>query len=227
MEPAPDKETEILERYCAGYSLRQLPKGRPLLYQGEIPPSVFFIKKGVVKMYNITADGDEKIVSYESRGALLPLEWLFDRSPVSSYYYDSFSDCQVYAVPKRDLLQIIASHRSAANALLNRFVAAYIGANIHVHALEQSKARYKLLYIFQYLVLRFGEPTDSSHYRINLRLTHQDIANLIGSTRETASSEISKLTKEGVISIKELRYIIDTDKALRLLGETEFAELKL
>lgn len=222
-----DGDGEALRRFCSKYPLRHFKKGRPLLYQGEIPQSVFFIKTGVVKLYNITPAGEEKTVGYESIDGLLPIEWLFGRSPVALYYYDTFTDCQIHNVPKLDLVEFLNSEPAAAAAMLNRAVAMYIGATIHLHALEQSKARDKLLYIIQYLVMRFGKSTSAKKSRIELRLTHQEIANLIGITRETASTEIGKLTKTGILNSHNLHYVVDTDKALRRLGESDFGELNL
>lgn len=222
-----NSERDLLGKYLADYRVLNIKKNQVLLYQGEVPTMVFFLRKGVVKLYNITSGGEEKIVGYESEGALLPLEWLFNRAPVSLYYYDTFTECELYRVPKVDLINAIEAKHDLSLALLNRSVSMYMGATMHLHALEQSKARNKLLYIFQYLVLRFGQKIDKNKYVIDLRLTHQDIANLIGTTRETTSSEIGKLTKEGIVEIQDLKYVVDSDKALRMLGENDFSELKL
>jgi CRP-like cAMP-binding protein len=222
-----DMGVNLLDTIMSEYPVRMILKGRPLLYQGEIPTMGFYVKQGIVKLYNITSQGEEKIVGYESAGGLLPIEWLFSRAQVALYYYDTFTDCEVIRVPKEDLIDKLNSSPDAARALLDRSVSMYIGATMHLHALEQSKARQKLLSIFQYLVLRFGKKVDAANHKIELKLTHQEIANLIGTTRETTSTEISKLTKEGVLEIVDAQYVVNTDKALRLLGEEDFNQLKL
>jgi len=222
-----DYDNEAFRSYLAKFPVRQIKKGRPILYQGEIPQSIFFIKSGVIKVYNITAGGEEKTVGYESADGLMPLEWLFGRSPVSLYYYDTFTDCQVHSVPKSDLQEILSERPELANFLLNRTVSLYISSTIHLHALEQSKARDKLLYILQYLVMRFGRPVNKEESLIDLRLTHQEIANLIGITRETASTEIGRLVKTGILRQEKLHYVVNTNKALRQLGESDFAEVNL
>lgn len=227
------KETEkhqlALRQFCAKFPLRHMKKDRPLYYQGEVPQSVFFIESGVIKYYNITNSGEEKIVGYESADELLPLEWLFDRAPASLYYYDTFTDSKLYSVPKSELMGFFESSHDASLAMMGRLASLYIGKTIHLHALEQSRARDKLLYILQYLVLRFGTPVGASRnmYSINMRLTHQDIANLLGLTRETISTEIGKLTSDGIIKTKNSRYIVNADKVLRLLGENDFGNISL
>lgn len=222
-----DVDNQAFRRSLSKYPLRQIKKGRPILYQGEIPQSIFFVKSGVIKIYNITATGEEKTVGYESSDGLMPLECLFGRSPVSLYYYDTFTDCQVHSVPKNDLLQFINESPELGAVLLNRSISLYISSTIHLHALEQSKARDKLLYILQYLVMRFGKQVNTDEALIELRLTHQEIANLIGITRETASTEIGRLMKTGILRQEKLHYVVNTNKALRQLGESEFAEVTL
>jgi CRP-like cAMP-binding protein len=64
-----NRNDDVLREFCAKYPLRHFKKDRPLFYQGEVPQTAFFIKSGVVKVYNITTAGEEKIVSYESEGS--------------------------------------------------------------------------------------------------------------------------------------------------------------
>ena len=222
-----NSEDGFLEDFFSKHPSRTLPKNRPLLYQGEVPAMVFFIKSGVVKLYNITSQGEERTVSYVTDGFFLPTEWIFDKAPVALYYYDTFTDCEIYRIPKDELIEVLNQNPKAARALLDRAMTMYLGATMHLHALEQSKARQKLLYIMQYLTLRFGKKIDESRSKIDLRLTHQEIANLIGITRETVSSEISKLAKEGVLKVTDSTYVINTDKAIRILGDDDFKELSL
>lgn len=217
----------FFESFFSKYPSRSLPKNRPLLYQGEIPTMAFYLKSGVIKLYNITGQGEERIVGYESEGALLPAEWLFNRAPVALYYYDTFTDCEIYRLPKDELIDVLNQNPQASIDLLDRSISMYLGATIHLHALEQSKARLKLLYIMQYLILRFGKKIDEKHHKIELRLTHQELANLIGLTRETVSTEIGKLTKEGVLEVTDAYYIVNNDRAVRLLGEDDFNQLSL
>jgi CRP/FNR family cyclic AMP-dependent transcriptional regulator len=227
MSDAINRNDDTLRNFSSKYPLRHFKKDRPLFYQGEVPQSAFFIKSGVIKVYNITTAGEEKIVSYESEGSLVPSGWLFSKSPAALFYYDAFTDSQLYSIPKRELVNFINSNHEAATTLLDHYASMYTAAIMHLHALEQSRARDKLLHIFQYLALRFGKSVGKDTYRVELRLTHQDIANLIGITRETVTAEISKLSKTGVIRSENLHYIVDTNKALRQVGENDFDKVNL
>lgn len=217
----------ILKEFCSKFPVRLIKKGRPLFYQGEIPRSSLFIKSGVVKLYNINFSGEEKIVGYETDNGLFPCEWIFSRSPVSLYYCDTFTDCEVYSISRDEILQFINSNQDVALLMLNRYISMYIGSTMHLHALEQLKAADKLLHILQYLVLRFGKQLTRDTHLIPLRLTHQEIANLVGLTRETVSTEIGKLKTTGILSMNDTHYVVNTDKAVRVLGESDFNGLVL
>jgi CRP-like cAMP-binding protein len=217
----------FFDGFLSNHPVRSLTKNRPLLYQGEVPTMAFYIKSGVVKIYNITSQGEEKIVGYESQGGLLPIEWLFGHAGVSMYYYDTFTDCELIRVPKDELLQLMTQKPTVTQAFLVRYIAMYIGATMQIHALEQSKVRQKLLSVMQYLVLRFGKKTAGDFQRIDLRLTHQELANLMGTSRETTSTEMGKLTREGVVKLDDGQYMVNVNKALRVLGEDDFSELNL
>jgi len=227
MAPYTAYHYRYFENLFKEYASRRVPKNRPLLYQGEIPTMAFYIRSGVVKIYNITGGGEERIVGYEGPGSLMPAEWLFNRSKVSLYYYDAFTNCEVIRIDKEKLRQALDKKPELASIILERTLSMYIGSTIHLHALQQSWARQKILYLLQYLVLRFGKKKDSKNQQVDLRLTHQEVANLVGLTRETVSTELSKLIKEGVLKMSDSKYVVNMDKATRMLGEDDFNQITL
>lgn len=214
-----------LQIFLDKYPTRKLKKGWPILYQGEIPRSAFFIKKGMVKLYDISSSGEEKIVSFAAEGGIFPTPWIFDKSPVSLYYYDAFTDCEIYSVPRQLLTQLLYSKEELLKYALDFYISLYVGTAMHVYALEQTKASEKLLRILQYLAMRFGVEVKSNIYRIEMRLTHQDLAHMIGMNRETTAVELGKLRKSNVIGYSNQRYILDVNKLQQLLGEDEFKAL--
>lgn len=214
-----------LTTFLAKYPTRTLKKGWPILYQGEVPRNVFVVKKGIVKVYDISASGEEKVVTFNADGSMMPASWVFSKSPVSLYYYDAFTDCEVYAVPRQPLHDLIYSSPEIMAYTLDTYVSLYVGTTMHIFALEQTKAADKLMRILQYLSMRFGKELKPNIFRVDLRLTHQDLAHMIGMTRETTAVELGKLKKLGIVSYQHQNYIIHVDKLQHLLGSDEFKEL--
>jgi CRP/FNR family transcriptional regulator len=69
-----------------------------------------------------------------------------------------------------------------------------------------------LIATLHYLAQRFSADDTVDLYLLGLRLTHQDIAKMIGSTRETTSLELQRLQRDGYISYDRTRFIVHVSK---------------
>lgn len=201
----------------------------PILFQGEIPPSALIVSSGFVVSYTINNNGDEQIIGFFAAGDVIPIEWIFGRCPVSLYYYRAFTDCSLVSVNRNEFLDQIKSTPGLASQLLEKFVSGYIGATVHIHALEHSHSREKLIKLFHYLVLRFGvqDTAQSGMYTIPFPLTHAQLASMIGLTRETVAMETVKLKKLGAINYKRGEYTINLSVLIQSVGSEEFDALQL
>ena len=215
------------KQFLQRFPVRSLKKGWPLLYQGEVPRTAFVVKSGLVKVYDINASGEEKVITFIDGNGIVPMEWVFNKSPVSLYYCDAFTDCELHAVPRQQLAELIDGDDALLRFTFDRYINLYVGAMLHISALEQTKASEKLLRILQWLSLRFGKQIRPDVFKIDIRLTHQDLAHMIGMTRETTAVELGKLRKQRVINYQNQRYVLDTRKMRTMLGEDELRELTI
>lgn len=201
------------------YHTRKFDKGEIILVQGETPECAFVIKKGVVETYNLTAQGEEKPINYDIQGNIFPLEWVFGQVRGTNYYYEAFTKCELYCVPREDYLQFIQQNTKRLMGVFAAFVAEHVDSQLRVNALEQSKASAKVLHTLHFLCLRYGVDVRKNSVRIQLPLTQQDMANFMGLTRETTGIELKKLQRAGIISYKRQNYIVRTDKLGERLDE--------
>lgn len=209
--------TELLRHY----SLRSFKKGQTLLFQGEVPRYAYVIKKGTVKTYNISPTGEEQVISLSNSYDILPEAWLLGDASVAYYFYEAFTDVEAYLVSREELIKKVTESPQFARHVLARFVRLYVGASVHINALEQPRSRDKLIHLLHYLTMRFGEEQAKGKVSINLRLTHQTLADMIGATRETIATELSRLRKEKVIDYKQQVYTVDKPMLLKLRNEDE------
>lgn len=211
----------------AGGIIRQYAKHRTILFQGEIPRSLMVIQSGIVKVYGITSSGDQRTVTLLSTGDIFPVEWAFDNSRVSLYYYEAVTDCSVLAVPKSEFVQVLQSDSGLKDHIFQAYMAHYTSATMHIYALEHSHAQDKLVYILQYLVARFGEKQADGFTRINLRLSHQDIAEMVGLTRETTAVELHRLKDKGLIDYQRFSYCVNVPLIVQATGSDEFENVEV
>lgn len=207
------------ETFLAGYYARHFQKGEIILVQGEIPECIYIIKKGVIKTYNLTAQGEEKPLSFDVPGELFPMGWLLGQLKWAQYYYEAFTDCDLYCVPRDAYLAFIKDNKDAMYEQLEGLSQRYLNFQMRVNALEQSKAINKVINTLHYLCLRFGKDIKDNAVKIDLPLTQQELANFMGLTRETTGIELKKLQKKGIISYRRQNYVVKTDRLNELLDE--------
>jgi CRP-like cAMP-binding protein len=206
-------------------SRRAFKKHSILLYQGEAPRVAFFLKSGAIKAYTINGAGEEQIATFHSATDLFPGPWIFGKTAVTLYYYEALTDCEVLTIPRDQLLQILGSKPEHLMAALDYYATNYTAMLMRVTALEQSRAREKIMFTLYYLLFRYGKQTKPDVYTIDLALTHSVIASLVGLTRETTTTELSKLKQQGVMQYTTRTYTVDKKKLERLLGEDSFSDL--
>lgn len=97
---------------------------------------------------------------------------------------------------------------------------------MRVIALEQPRAREKILYTFYYLTYRFGKQITPNTYMIKINLTHQMIADFIGLTRETTAIVLNQIKNDKILSYKRQKYLVNRAKLLQNIGEDSFANIE-
>ncbi len=203
--------------------------GSTILFQGEVPRYVSIIKSGIVRIYSISRQGDEQIVAYHVAGEFFPSSWIFGKTTSTLFFFETVTESEIAFVPKQDFISFMQSDPKRSAALLDYFTTNYAASLIRISALEQPKAREKLLYTLYYLCQRYGKgiKKGSQIVEIELQLTHQNLASLVGLTRETTATEMNKLKREGVLSYDNQTYKIHQEKLLDLLGEDSFRGISI
>lgn len=210
-----------------GGLVRNYNPGGTILYQGEVPRSAYVIQSGFVKAFNISSDGSEQIVNFHVPGEIIPLGWAFGKTTASIYFFEAMTESKLILMQRDNLVKHIKSEPKLMEAMLEYAVAGYTAAMLHICALEQAKAQQKILYTLYYLARKFGAVNSKKSTDILLDLTHQDIASLVGLTRETTATELNKLKKQGILSYKNKKYQVDVTSLIEAIGEDSFLAIKL
>lgn len=197
-----------------------------ILYQGEIPRYACIVTRGVVRSSTISASGDEQIISFYKEGEILPISWIFGKTSSTLYFYQASTDVEVVMVERPELTEHLMKPQNITT-LVDYLVTDHAAASIRISALEQPKAREKLMYTLYYLCKKYGVIDKNKRVHIDLALTHQTLGALVGLTRETTATEMSKLKKQKVLTYKNQDYTVDIDKLLSLIGEDSFRDISI
>ena len=58
--------------FAQQFKTQKYKKGKIILWQDEVPKAAFVIKTGLITTYNITAEGDERPISFDIKGGVFP-----------------------------------------------------------------------------------------------------------------------------------------------------------
>jgi CRP/FNR family transcriptional regulator len=173
---------------------------------GDPDDQLYFLLSGAVRLYKIY--GDYK----EATTALLKDSGVFGKlSLVEGRWQDVFAEAvtetRVASIQKASLERVIKSDSAFALRLFSSLSERLRQSDEVIESLLHREVSTRLATLLVNLGERFGED-DRAGVLIDVRLTHQDLANMIASTREAVSKVMSELQRDGVIEIRSRRIAI-------------------
>lgn len=214
-----DKAKNPLVRYFLSHKHRVYKKGQIILRAYMSAPDLYYIEKGHVQVYTLLPSGVQKIYVFYKAGEIFPIVMAFNKIN-KNLFYEAMDDVVVYKISDNDFLGFVSGKPKLLLEVIHRIVDIH---NIYVDRvdnLEYTNAYSRIIARLLFLAKRFGKQ-DENTVIIQIPVTHADIANSIAMTRETASREIEKLKKKGLVKIKNrLLVILDTEKLEKELNNS-------
>jgi len=177
-----------------------LYKRREVILRGEeIPHGIFYLEKGYIKNYFVSANGEEFTFIIYRKGDFFPIAWTFNDTR-KAYYFEAMTPCVLYKKGRPEFLKFLNENPDILLHIMGKITRRLDGLLERMEHMAFGNAYNRVCSIIYILGERFGTKSiDGSKIILNVPLTHKDIANLLGTARETVSVEIAKLKKEGVI----------------------------
>lgn len=207
----------ILREFYGQFVTRSYKKGEIILMQDIEPNSAYAVKVGSVRVYGLEPDGTVNSISFLVSGELFPVGWIFGKTEKTLFYYEAHTDVTVYVMDKERLTSAIGEIPELSKIFLEQEVNQYVGTSLQVKALGQPRAYAKIIGILHYLCLRYGTETAENTVRIEIPFTQDELASLIGITRETTTNELLSLKADKVVAVRNKFYTVNTTKLNSLL----------
>lgn len=218
---------EHFQKLASRYTTRNYDSGSTIIFQGEVPQNACLLLSGTVRVFNISFQGEEQTIGFHVAGDFFPSLWIFDKTPTSVYFYEAMTDAKVCFIPRKDFLDSFVASAASSALLTDYLSGAYTISQLRIIALSQSRSQEKIMLTLYYLCQGYGSLQDDKTVKISLKLTHHHIASLIGLTRETTATELSKLKRKKIVNYKNQQYTVDVQKLLRSIGEDSLSSLRL
>lgn len=201
-----------LEKFLSGSKIINYKKGEIILRPGDTPQGISFIKSGYIKDYSISKDGEELILIIFKPEDFFPIRWtLLDKQ--STHYFEAMTDVELRRIPRDQFIDFVKDNSDVFYELTKFILVRLGGIMQRMEYLAFGNAEEKVASILSICAERFGKK-DKNRTVIQVSLTHKDIANLVGVTRETVSLELKKLEKKGIIGYEDKLIVIKNGEGL-------------
>ena len=202
-----DLDPETLRRLDGISPSATVPKGRVLLRPFESSSVLYLLKRGRVRLYRLSDDG--KVMTL----AILGDGNVFGATPSvalhsQDVYAETIEDSLVCAMHQPDVERMLHDHPAVALRLMQVLSARVTDLEEQIASLAHDDVRQRLLHLLATLAQQFGV-VEGRLVRLNLPLTHADLASMVGSTRETVSTILSTLSREGVVRTDRRKVSVD------------------
>lgn len=183
----------------------QYKRHQLIIRADDVPSGVYFLRKGYTRVYSLSESGQELTLIILKPGDVFPLIWAINDSP-NTQFCETMTQVELFRAPRKDFLEFLNDNPDIVYEVLSKILVRFEGLLERMDYLVFGNAYQKVSSILVICADRFGVKKGQSII-IRVPLTHKDIANLIGLTRETTSLEIKKLENAKIID-KRGEYLI-------------------
>lgn len=183
----------------------------------DMAESVLVVVSGRIRLFSLTPDGKEVLLAFVEPGELFG-ELALIGSDIREEFAQAAAQSTVVAIPK-DVMETVLLR----NPRLPMSVTRYVG--LRRRSLERRlknlmfrSNRERLLGLLRELLEQYGRPIIEG-ILIDIRLSHQDLASLIGITRESVTLTLGELQNERIISLGRQRIVVlDRQRLIQAAG---------
>ena len=179
---------------------------------GDPDDQLYFVLEGTIRLYKIYGDYKEATTALLKDGGVFGKLSLVE-GRWQNVFAEAVSDVRVAAVQKATITQVIQRRPEFAFKLFSSFSERLRQSDEVIESLLHREVSTRLTTLLLNLGERFGEQNGVGTV-LGMRLTHQDLANMIASTREAVSKVMSELQREGSIKVENRKIVLVDKEAL-------------
>lgn len=193
---------KAMAAFCQKFPLVTWKAGHAIIEAGKQPSTLYYLTEGSVKMASTSSLGNTVTLHMFYPGAVF--SFLSFVSNDNTYDFTAVTDVKAHTVPYAEMTRFLQTNADATLVMNLKLLKGLQGL---LHRIEQSvfvSAYYQVAGILHYFARHSGESTideqDSS--LITTKITHKDISEWLGLSRENVSLHMKQLERDGVIARK-------------------------
>jgi len=216
----PEERLAELEQHCRA---RMFRRGSPIYLPADQADGVLLLASGRAKICSFTHEGKQAILAFIEPGELFGELAIFDRDEREEYA-EALDACTVVLIPGAEMRQIMEEIPQVALGVTKIIGLRRRRIERRLKSLLFKSNRERLVHLLLELAEQYGTQTPEGT-ELGIKLSHQDLANVIGSTRETATVVLGELQAQGHLKLGRRKIVIRDLQ--RLAGSANLAPPKV
>ena len=185
-------------------------KGEIIFEEGETLNGVYCVKDGVCKLSKLSANGKDQIVKLVVKGDLLGQRSLVN-GETANLSAVALNDMEVCFIPRQEIINDLKQNTEFTFDVLKQMAHDLKDSDDIIVNMAQKSVRQRLAETLIYVHNHFGNNDEGF---LNVILSREDYANIVGTATESAIRILSQLKKEGLISTSGKQIKIEDIKGL-------------
>lgn len=203
-QAAPDQKVRTLLdvlRNLEGATTEMVERGKTIFFPGDPAERVYLIRRGAVRLSRVYESGEEITVALLRENSLFGVLSLLTGHRSDRFYHSiAFTRVEMLTAPAASVRQAIEADSGVGLLLLQGLSSRILQTETMIETLTHRDMSSRLVSFLLVLCRDFGVPDDHG-ITIDLRLSHQAIAEAIGSTRVTITRLLGDLRNSGLVEI--------------------------
>jgi CRP/FNR family transcriptional regulator len=189
---------------------------KEIFSEGDAPDWFYIVMTGKVKVTKISSDGREIIMEIISPGDFFGGFAVLKGFPFPANAV-AMEDSEIIKLSRKDLLKVIDRFPSVMYSITSSLGERTRGLHETLKNIALERVESRMAALLVKLADKTGGETNAGETVIDMRITKQDMAEMVGTTVETAIRVMSRFRKSGLIADKNGRIVIKNIKALKAL----------
>jgi CRP/FNR family transcriptional regulator, nitrogen oxide reductase regulator len=203
------------EKIADLFSERQYQKDDYIFLEGEAPEALYVVRSGKVKVLRHSTDGKDVVLRVAGPGHMLGTVAVFDGSgyPGTAQVIE---ECSILVIARNDCLTLVNRYPVFALAVIHDLGGRLRSSAEQIRSLAVERVEQRIARVLLKLAETAGSDLPEGRV-IEMPLTRQDVADMTGTTVETAIRVMSKLRRAGLIRTRRGKVVlVDTDALLEI-----------
>ncbi|WP_026573235.1 Crp/Fnr family transcriptional regulator [Bacillus sp. UNC438CL73TsuS30] len=182
--------------------VREWKKHSHVFLQGDPLENVYFIKTGKVKIYKSDISGKEQLVNIMKKGEMFPHVGFFRKGDYPAYA-EILEPSTLIAIPILKFESVLIENPELCIKVFRVLGEKIVDLQNRLEEQILNNTYEQIIKLLIRLAQKYGKKLENSTILLKAEFTNKDLANMIGTTRETISRTLTKMKKEELIEVDD------------------------